>query len=91
MPGVSGVTVVSAFMGNFTVGYLQTDALYRQGKLTHKEVAIMATGFCTSSVGLIMSVCAAGGQMSKFTVLFFLDFCIDADYYRNHITYLSIV
>jgi len=74
LPGVCAVTVVSAFMGNFTAGHLQTDALYRQGKITHKEAAIMATGFCTSSVGLIMSVCAAGGQMSRFTVLFFLIF-----------------
>lgn len=74
LPGVSAVTVVSAFMGNFTAGHLQTDVLYQKGKLTHREAAIIATGFCTSSVGLIMSVCAAGGQMEKFTTIFFLVF-----------------
>lgn len=76
LPGVSAVTIVSAFMGNFTAGHLQTDVLYRNGKLTHREAAIIATGFCTSSVGLIMSVCAAGGQMSRFTLLFFLIFLV---------------
>lgn len=74
LPGVSAVTVVSAFMGNFTVGHLQTNDLYTTGRLNYQEAAIMATGFCTSSVGLIMSVCAAGGQMSRFTLIFFLIF-----------------
>lgn len=74
LPGKSAVIVVSAFMGNFTVGHLQANDLYVSGKLTHKEAAIIATGFCTSSVGLIMSVCAAGGQMGRFSLLFFLIF-----------------
>jgi len=74
LPGVSAVTVVSAFMGNFTVGHLQTDEMYTSGKLTHKEAAIMATGFCTSSVGLIMSVCAAAGLTERFTMIFFMIF-----------------
>lgn len=74
LPGVSAVTVVSAFMGNFTAGHLQTNVLYVTGKLTYREAAIIVTGFCTSSVGLIMSVCAAGGQMSQFTLLFLLIF-----------------
>ena len=74
LPGVSAVTVVSAFMGNFTVGHLQTNDLYTSGKINRQEAAIMATGFCTSSVGLIMSVCAAAGLMDRFTLIFFLIF-----------------
>lgn len=74
LPGVCAVTVVSAFMGNFTVGHLQTNDLYTTGKLTHKEAAIVATGFCTSSVGLIMSICAMAGLMDRFSIIFFLIF-----------------
>jgi len=74
LPGKSAVIIVSAFMGNFTVGHLQANDLYVTGKLNHREAAIIATGFCTSSVGLIMSVLAAGGQMNSFSLLFFLIF-----------------
>lgn len=74
LPGVSAVTVVSAFMGNFTVGHLQASDLYTSGKINQQEAAIIATGFCTSSVGLIMSVCAAAGLMDRFTLIFFLIF-----------------
>lgn len=76
LPGVSAVTVVSAFMGNFTVGHLQTNNLYTSGKLNYQEAAIMATGFCTSSVGLILSVCAAAGLSERFTLIFFLIFLV---------------
>lgn len=74
LPGKSAVIIVSAFMGNFTVGHLQANDLYVSGKLNHREAAIIATGFCTSSVGLVMSVCAAGGQMNRFSLLFLLIF-----------------
>lgn len=74
LPGVSAVTVVSAFMGNFTVGHMQTNDLYTSGKLNYQEASIMATGFCTSSVGLILSVCAAAGLSERFTLIFFLIF-----------------
>lgn len=76
LPGKSAVVVVSAFMGNFTVGHLQANDLYTSGKINHREAAIIATGFCTSSVGLIMSVLSSGGQMSKFTLIFFLLFFV---------------
>lgn len=72
LPGKSAVIIVSAFMGNFTVGHLQTNELYAKGKINHKESAIIATGFCTSSIGLIISVLGAAGQMKRFTLIFFL-------------------
>ncbi len=74
LPGKSAVIIVSAFMGNFTVGHMQANELYTKGKINYKEAVIIATGFCTSSVGLIMSVLAAAGQMSRFTLIFVLLF-----------------
>lgn len=74
LPGKSAVIIVSAFMGNFTVGHLQANELYMKGKITHKEAVIIATGLCTSSIGLIMSILAAAGEMGRFTLIFFLLF-----------------
>lgn len=76
LPGRSAVIVVSAFMGNFTAGHLEANTLYTSGKINHREAAIIATGFCTSSVGLIISVLTAGGQMDRFTLIFFLLFAV---------------
>ena len=76
LPGRTAVIIVSAFMGNFTVGHLQADELYKTGKISHREAAVIATNYCTSSVGLIMSLVAAAGQMSRFTLIFFLIFIV---------------
>lgn len=53
-PGRSAVIAVSAFLGNFSIGHIAVDSLYKNGKLTEKEAAIIGTGFCTASVAFLM-------------------------------------
>ena len=69
VPGRTAVTIVSAFLGNFTVGHMQANKFYLEGKSTHKEALIVALGFSTPSIGLILSVVSAAGLMHKFTII----------------------
>lgn len=69
VPGRVAVIIVSAFLGNFTVGHMQTNLLYTEGKVNHREALVMATGFSTPSIGLILSMCSAAGVMDKFPLI----------------------
>jgi len=69
VPGRVAVIIVSAFLGNFTVGHMQANMYYTQGKVTHKEALIMCTGFATPSIGLILSLTSAADAMEYFTLI----------------------
>ena len=69
VPGRVAVIIVSAFLGNFTVGHMQANMYYTQGKVSHKEALIMCTGFSTPSIGLILSLTSAAGAMDHFTLI----------------------
>jgi nucleoside recognition membrane protein YjiH len=69
VPGRVAVTIVSAFLGNFTVGHMQANMYYTQGKATHKEALTIGVGFATPSIGLILSICSAAGIMDKFPLV----------------------
>lgn len=69
VPGRVAVIIVSAFLGNFTVGHMQANMYYTQGKVSHKEALIMCTGFATPSIGLILSLTSAAGAMEYFTLI----------------------
>ena len=69
VPGRVAVIIVSAFLGNFTVGHMQANMYYTQGKVSHKEALIMCTGFATPSIGLILSLTSAAGAMDYFTLI----------------------
>ena len=54
VPGITAVVAASTFLGNFSIGLLSTSRLYKAGRLTKKESAIVATGFSTISIGLML-------------------------------------
>ena len=54
VPGITAVVAASTFLGNFSIGLISTSRLYRAGRLTKKESAIVATGFSTISIGLML-------------------------------------
>ena len=54
VPGLTAVIAASTFLGNFSIGILSTNALYKEGKLNYKEGAIVVTGFSTISIGLML-------------------------------------
>lgn len=55
-PGSSAVIGVSAFLGNYSTGHVVAKQLYDDGRYTEKESFIVATGFSTCSIGLMLNL-----------------------------------
>lgn len=55
-PGSSAVIGVSAFLGNYSVGHIVSKQMYDEGKFTEREMIIVATGFSTCSIGLMLNL-----------------------------------
>jgi len=55
-PGLSAVIAVTAYLGNFAVGHIAVDSLYKRGRLSAKEAAIIGTGFCTASLPFLLVI-----------------------------------
>lgn len=69
VPGRVAVIIVSAFLGNFTVGHVQANMYYTSGRVTHGEALVMALGFSTPSIGLILSLCSTAGVTDRFPLI----------------------
>ncbi|MFV8396107.1 YjiH family protein [Corynebacterium hindlerae] len=55
-PGRSAIDAVASFVGSYSLGILITDRVYREGKYTAREAAIIATGFSTVSAAFMVIV-----------------------------------
>ncbi len=55
-PGSSAVIGVSAFLGNYSTGHVVAKQMYDEGKYTEKEAFIVASGFSTCSIGLMINL-----------------------------------
>ena len=75
-PGRSAVIAVSAFLGNFSIGHIAVDSLYKNGKVTDKEAAIIGTGFCTASVAFLMVLANILRLMDHWNFYFWSSFLI---------------
>jgi nucleoside recognition membrane protein YjiH len=75
-PGRSAVIAVSAFLGNFSIGHIAVDSLYKDGKLTAKEAAIIATSFCTASVAFLMVLASLLNIMEYWNFYFWSSFLV---------------
>ncbi len=75
-PGRSAVIAVSAFLGNFSIGHIAVDSLYKDGKVTDKEAAIIGTGFCTASVAFLMVLANILKLMDHWNFYFWSSFLI---------------
>lgn len=67
-PGSSAVIGVSAFLGNYSMGHVVSRQMYEQGKFTEKETVIVAMGFSTCSVGLMLNLVNYLDLMEHWTV-----------------------
>lgn len=65
-PGSSAVIGVSAFLGNYSVGHIVSRRMYDQGCFTEKEAVIVATGFSTCSIGLMINLANYTGIMDHW-------------------------
>ncbi|MCT1558538.1 YjiH family protein [Helcobacillus massiliensis] len=72
VPGRSAVDAVASFVGSYSLGLLITDRVYREGRYTGREAAIIATGFSTVSATFMIIVAGALGLMDHWLLYFFV-------------------
>ncbi|ALG28360.1 YjiH family protein [Glutamicibacter halophytocola] len=71
-PGRSAVDAVASFVGSYSLGLLLTDRMYRSGRYTGREAAIIATGFSTVSASFMVIVAKALDLMEHWSTYFWL-------------------
>lgn len=54
LPGRAAVIMVSAFLGNFSVGHIAVNEQYKSGRMTEREAVVIGTSFSTVSVGFLL-------------------------------------
>ncbi|MCD5322356.1 YjiH family protein [Pontibacillus sp. HN14] len=81
-PGRSAIDAVASFVGSYSIGLLITNRVYKEGKYTKKEAAIIATGFSTVSATFMIVVARTLGLMeiwnTYFWVTLFVTFLVTA-------------
>lgn len=70
-PGRSAVDAVASFVGSYSLGLLITNRVYREGKYSAREAAIIATGFSTVSATFMIIVAKTLGIMDLWLTYFF--------------------
>jgi nucleoside recognition membrane protein YjiH len=75
-PGRSAVDAVASFVGSYSIGLLITNRVYKEGKYTNKEAAIIATGFSTVSATFMIVVAKTLGIMDLWTKYFLVTLVI---------------
>ncbi|WP_270259765.1 YjiH family protein [Kocuria marina] len=71
-PGRSAIDAVASFVGSYSLGLLLTDRVYREGRYTSREAAIIATGFSTVSASFMVIVAKALDLMEHWLLYFWL-------------------
>lgn len=56
LPGRAAVIMVSAFLGNFSVGHIAINDQYKQGRMTEREAVVIGTSMSTVSVGFLLAL-----------------------------------
>jgi nucleoside recognition membrane protein YjiH len=71
-PGRSAIDAVASFVGSYSIGLLITNRVYKEGKYTAREAAIIATGFSTVSATFMIIVAKTLGLMEMWNLYFWL-------------------
>ncbi|MQW72614.1 YjiH family protein [Sinorhizobium medicae] len=69
-PGWSAIDAVASFVGSYSLALLITDRVFREGKYTVREAAIIATGFSTVSATFMIIVAKTLGLMDVWNFYF---------------------
>lgn len=69
-PGRSAIDAVASFVGSYSIGLLITNRVYKEGKYSAKEAAIIATGFSTVSATFMIIVAKTLGLMEMWNFYF---------------------
>ncbi|WP_274308839.1 YjiH family protein [Solibacillus daqui] len=71
-PGRSAVDAVASFVGSYSVGLILTNRVYKEGKYTAREAAIIATGFSTVSATFMVVVAKTLDLMEHWNMFFWV-------------------
>lgn len=69
-PGRSAIDAVASFVGSYSLGLVITNRVYREGKYTLREAAIIATGFSTVSATFMIIVAKTLDMMDMWNLYF---------------------
>ena len=75
-PGRSAIDAVASFVGSYSLGLLITNRVYKEGKYTARESAIIATGFSTVSATFMVIVAKTLDLMGQWTAYFWITFLV---------------
>ncbi len=76
LPGRAAVIMVSAFLGNFSVGHIAVNDQYKSGRMTARESGVIATSLSTVSVGFLIVLATNTGMMDHWNLYFWTSFLI---------------
>lgn len=69
-PGRSAIDALASFVGSYSLALVITNRVYRSGKYTNREAAIIATGFSTVSATFMIIVARTLGLMEIWNTYF---------------------
>ncbi|WP_415782918.1 YjiH family protein [Bacillus manliponensis] len=69
-PGRSAIDAVASFVGSYSLGLLITNRVFKEGKYTIKEAAIIATGFSTVSATFMIIIAKTLNIMHLWNMYF---------------------
>ncbi len=75
-PGRSAIDAVASFVGSYSIGLLITNRVFKEGKYTIKEAAIIATGFSTVSATFMIVVAKTLDLMNIWNAYFWVTFVV---------------
>lgn len=75
-PGWSAIDAVASFVGSYSLALLITDRVFREGKYTVREAAIIATGFSTVSATFMVIVAKTLNLMGSWNLYFWTTFVV---------------
>lgn len=70
LPGRAAVIMVSAFLGNFSVGHIAINDQYQNGRMTNREAQVIGTSLSTVSIGFLL-VLAQNTHMTDYWNTYF--------------------
>lgn len=76
LPGRAAVIMVSAFLGNFSVGHIAINDQYKTGRMTEREAYVIGTSLSTVSVGFLMVLATNTNMMEYWNLYFWTAFLI---------------
>jgi nucleoside recognition membrane protein YjiH len=75
-PGRSAIDAVASFVGSYSIGLLITNRVFKEGKYSIKEAAIIATGFSTVSATFMIVVAKTLNLMDIWNTYFWVTFVV---------------